>query len=569
MATNSGSEFVSTLHAIRNRFDQASSREKVRLLTSLADATVSATKSLRTLHSVLCYLRAFPDNEHVFRAADTLLGDFGQRIKRLSRSRRNALDDSGIAGTTTRYEYSYHVAKLLSKRYPANVDIDWPRYEEPEKLDEILCHTLAHAEEAVFEEGEVSTRQWVRNAKGKLTLTDLAWLLIQLENTPQLRNLRALSYDAAAVPLVIGLGSSDASITHNRLPVRRMHYRHDGMRPAPSSARRLITCELPGIRRLPRDRARRLIDTATTCLAVRHREVYSITHGNPDEVYEAPLGCGVTLGVIGVLPEHRLNLEANYGYLLFANGMPVGYGGVSPLFRQANTGVNIFEEYRRSEAAFLFAQTLRAFRTLFGVTRFVANPYQFGEGNLEAIGSGAFWFYYKLGFRPADAAVARLADREWTQLQSKPRHRSDAATLKRLAHGDLHLTLPGARKNQLFEERGLYRCALGITSLIAEQEMPDRRKAVAGIVARVAETLSASGVSRWPASERRAFVRLAPVVGLIEGLDGWPAGEKRKLVSLMRAKGGPSERVFAHRLRDHDQFRAALTRYCKNCAKRG
>ena len=34
--------------------------------------------------------------------------------------------------------------------------------------------------------------------------------------------------------------------------------------------------------------------------------------------------------------------------------------------------------------------------------RFVVEPSQFGGTNKEGLLSGAFWFYYRLGFRPID-----------------------------------------------------------------------------------------------------------------------------------------------------------------------
>ena len=129
-----------------------------------------------------------------------------------------------------------------------------------------------------------------------------------------------------------------------------------------------------------------------------------MTYPNVDEVWWCDLGEGVALAVIGIAPEHRLTLETNTGYLLIANGVPIGYGGVTPLFRQANTGINIFDPFRGGEAAYLWTQMLRAFHTLYGSERFVINAYQFGAGNAEAIRSGAFWFYYRLGFRPAQRA---------------------------------------------------------------------------------------------------------------------------------------------------------------------
>ena len=148
---------------------------------------------------------------------------------------------------------------------------------------------------------------------------------------------------------------------------------------------------------------------ARAAVSARCREVVAITYADPNAVHWCDLGEGVGLAVIGASPGKRMCIEANYAYLLLSNGAPIGYGGVTALFRQANTGVNIFDAYRGSEAAFLWTEMLRAFHALFGARRFVVNGYQFGEGNPEAIASGAYWFYYRLGFRPAAAAERKLA----------------------------------------------------------------------------------------------------------------------------------------------------------------
>jgi hypothetical protein len=47
-----------------------------------------------------------------------------------------------------------------------------------------------------------------------------------------------------------------------------------------------------------------------------------------------------------------------------------------------------------------------------GTTCVSVYPYQLGHDNEEAIESGAFWFYRKLGFRPGRADLERLAERE-------------------------------------------------------------------------------------------------------------------------------------------------------------
>jgi hypothetical protein len=78
---------------------------------------------------------------------------------------------------------------------------------------------------------------------------------------------------------------------------------------------------------------------------------------------------------------------------------------------------------------------LRLFHQLLGVTLFIVDPYQLGLNNEEAIESGAFWFYRKLGFRPDDAQVARILDKEEKRLRADPDYRTPARTLRRLALG--------------------------------------------------------------------------------------------------------------------------------------
>lgn len=61
----------------------------------------------------------------------------------------------------------------------------------------------------------------------------------------------------------------------------------------------------------------------------------------------------------------------------------------------------------------MFAEVLRLYQRLYKVQRFVVKPYQFGKGNKEGLQSAAFWFYYKLGFRPQDERIAALAEAEY------------------------------------------------------------------------------------------------------------------------------------------------------------
>ena len=65
--------------------------------------------------------------------------------------------------------------------------------------------------------------------------------------------------------------------------------------------------------------------------------------------------------------------------------------------------MNIFEPYRGGESGFMMCQVLRVYRQRFGVRFFEVDATQFGLDNPDGIASGAFWFYYRHGFRPLDA----------------------------------------------------------------------------------------------------------------------------------------------------------------------
>ncbi|MEA3247236.1 MAG: hypothetical protein U9Q74_13875, partial [Gemmatimonadota bacterium] len=293
-----------------------------------------------------------------------------------------------------------------------------------------------------------------------------------------------------------------------------------------------------------RAEARRVITAARAALASRCREVFATTNANPREVWLAPLGEGAELALFGLPHELRVSIEANYGYVLFVNGVPTAYGGVTPLFRQANTGVNVFPAFRGSEAAFLWTQMLRAFHTLFGVTRFVVNAVQFGEDNDEALASGAYWFYWRLGFRPASRRLAALAAREARRLAAHRSARTSPALLRKLATGDLHFTLPGAGDDDFFDELLLARCARLATRALARTGASHRGEAERILATRVAASLGVR-FERWPRAERRAFTRMAPVVSVIPRLARWPAADRRAVATAMRAKGAATERDFA------------------------
>ncbi len=528
------------LRAVRTVYEAAAEDKKQQLLNELAELRLTSVRHLIAFHEDLLFLAAFPGAAATRRRALSELARFSRRWRDVGGQARRAADDTGIAGTVSRPLLSWPLVVRLA-RHEA-IEIDWSAVEDHDALDALVARLVPESEEDAYASGRYSTRAWVDLARPQAqSQTVLEWLVRSAADFDRSQDFAA-AWNAADVPLRWSLNDSARAITHARLPRSRPALR-SGLRRLTEPPARHIERPLTTIERLPARKAHHVIELARSALAARGREVHAMTHANPAEVHSADLGEGVELAVIGVSPPQRLTLEANYGYLLISNGVPIGYGGVTPLYRQANTGINVFDAFRGSEAAFLWAQMLRAFRTLFGVRRFVVNGYQFGAGNSEAIRSGAYWFYYRLGFRPGRPEEAALAAREARRLAKARAAPTSASDLRRLARGDLYLDLEDFAPGDAFDEGVLPVLGGAIARRIASLPVRSHGEGERCLARALAEELAVGSMAGWSKSERDAFRRLAPLVALA-GPARSPS-ERRDRVRWIRAKGAPAEREFA------------------------
>lgn len=510
---------------------------------------------MRQQHNSLCFKRAFPTSLGERRAVH-------QQLLEFESSAGSDMTDSGIAGTRLHYRFSFHVAKWLARKAPGTISVDWPEYDACERLDELLQQILQSSEDDYFDSGYVSSQEWMALASEGFPGTDFDWLLAQLQDK-HLQKVWAQLYDAADLPLVWDIGKSALSKSRNVFPVKTIATREDGMRARPANAKREILRPLPGIEKLTRQKGAKMMDVAMASLAARHRETNHFNFANPDEVYLADVGAGISIAVFGLAPEYRYPLECTMGFLILSNGVPVGYGGSSTLFLQVNTGINIFDEYRGSEASFLWVQVMRVYHALVGCTRFVVNPYQFGADNSEALSSGAFWFYFQLGFRPVDVKVRELANKEAARKHRNAAYRSGEKTLRKLASCDMHLSLPGARQSEFFNEDWLATSSMLATQELAAAGGSTRRETAKLVAENVGRDLRMRSVKNWSSSEQRAFERIAPIVAATNPAD-WPDADKSSMRKLLRAKGGLHEAVYARLLGEHQHFRSVLRATCRS-----
>jgi hypothetical protein len=280
----------------------------------------------------------------------------------------------------------------------------------------------------------------------------------------------------------------------------------------------------------------------------RYRELYGFSHPDAGRVYRAEAGRGVDIYFLGVPPEWRLPMRAYHSAMFFKNGVPAGYVEVLSLFERAEVGFNLYYTFREGESAWLYARVLRLFRQWLGSSCFSVDPYQIGYQNAEAVDSGAFWFYRKLGFRPVVPAIARLTEREERRIREAPGYRTPPRTLEKLAEGNLVYEVPGA-------ERGRWdRFAVRNIGFAVAREMAKRFGGDPEKMRRSARATVAAALGVETKSD------LALALHLVQDLPEWSAEDKAAAAAIVRAKDQADESRYLHRMQRHERLREAWVR---------
>jgi hypothetical protein len=177
-------------------------------------------------------------------------------------------------------------------------------------------------------------------------------------------------------------------------------------------------------------------------ILVRHlREIDPISFTAPPLVSYYLLQRGLTIALMGMVPERRHPIDSYMGYVVFKNGLPVAYAGSWILFDSGRIGLNVFPSYRGGESQYIFEQVLKLHQKVYRLRRFTVDPYQLGKHNDDGIRSGAFWVYYHTGFRPIRKDQRQLADAEAFQIKSGKNYRSPPSVLTKLADSRMELLL--------------------------------------------------------------------------------------------------------------------------------
>ncbi len=288
---------------------------------------------------------------------------------------------------------------------------------------------------------------WLKAARGRQD--ELPWLIQQFQRLPLSEKEKSALYDSLEIMVRWDMSGSQASRTLSRKPVKQFYFHREPLiqRRQVSFKDELAKPPLP-IKVLPRPQAVKTLDLMKETLGVRYRELYGTSNADPVWVVQANVGRGVEIYLCGLPAEKRLPLRAYLAGFTVKNGVPINYFECSSLFDWTEIGFNTFPAYRDGETAWVYAQTLRLLRQLHGTNAISVYPYQIGDENEEAISSGAFWFYRKLGFRSMDPELEKLAQSEEKKVQANPKYRTSAPTLRKLSKANVVYELPTAERGR-------------------------------------------------------------------------------------------------------------------------
>jgi hypothetical protein len=243
--------------------------------------------------------------------------------------------------------------------------------------------------------------------------------------------------------------------------------------------------------------------------------------------------------------------------LTLKNGVPIGYVLASGLFGSSEVMYNVFETFRGGESARIYGRVLSMARMLFGADTFAIDPFQLGHANPEGQKSGAFWFYYKLGFRPAAPKALALVRKELERLEAHPGERSGPRTLHRLA-ADYVFLHAGKPRADVLGRLSLGNIGLRISRLLAARAGAERERAVRACARDAARMLDVRSFSAWSAGERLAWERWSPLMLALGNVERWPVSDRRALIAVVKAKGGRRESDFVRLFDRHRRLRRGV-----------
>lgn len=548
------------LESLREQFGALALSEKLQLLAELEHKSLGRASEVERLHETLCFSRAWPDSPKLLATVNRMLKNFSDRddLRRFAK----ALADTGIAGTDIRFQFYRVTAQWLAERCGESLHIDWDQFEAVDQLSSALESLALFSERAALQQFMYDVADWIERMRGE-DETDAAFLVRRFSALGVGEGLRDRVYDGLDIPFYLSSSATTPTRTHEYVRPKAIQYQRRRIKRDAVDLRQAARMRLR-VETVNRRQAIRLVDLAKSAMVARSRDLDAFAYASVDDVMRVHCRHGIQIVLFGMLPEKRYLLECEYGYLMLRNGVVVGYGTGTSLFGSCQIAFNLFPTFRGAETTELYACVFATLHKLFDADTFSVDSYQIGADNEEAINSGAWWFYARMGFHPRDRKAAKLADAELRRAQKKG-YRSTKNTLRRLADNPLYFSLAEKRQDVL-PMVCTDSVSLGVLDYVSQRFGSQREEGARRCSQELADALGVDSVADWSADEQLMWHRLSPVIAAIANVAEWPKADRDSLLDLVRAKGGVHEKEYVRLFDAHKRLRRAVAQFAATAA---
>lgn len=421
------------VHALRRAVAACDAKSVSSLLGSFDKADFSA-ESLTGYHDALLFIAAYPSSESLYRDACSRLDKFSSLLRRFNSKHKSSsekLINSGIDGTEIQGAFTLPLLHQFVSLYPDNIALHSfgeTNGDAGDLLRPFVLPTETDLCDAGFSVDELAEKLFGR----KKQLHKLVELFSS-ERIPE--SVCESQFSKLNVFATMKLNSVLRGRTTAQLACTKPFVHSEFIRKSDPVS--FVNSGLPVHVELSLNEKVALRRTSMCMLASLSRETDPITLGDDNDLEYFQLERGISVALFSARSSRRMPIDSYIGYMLFKNGIPLAYGGAWIFGNRALFGINIFEPFRGGESNLIILQLLRVYRQNYGIDSFSVEPYQYGKDNPEGIASGAYWFYYKLGFRSDDLQLRKLADREMKRMKKNSEYRSSSKVLTKFTASNI------------------------------------------------------------------------------------------------------------------------------------
>jgi hypothetical protein len=454
------------LREIANHFDAESNALKISIIKDMAGNRIPFTGALTSYFETLLFIMALPPDKKTFDLAEREVLRLTKILGKQLENTKELFVNSGIPFTGYRAAFSHDCTRWLLSHPDCKLSIH--KIENTTfDLSEVLKVTLPTQERSETTAG--FTNEELLNQLMPVKKSQLSYIINELSRLDNLPYIKDHYYDGLGLQTDAIPKNKFLSKAFNRIEIPEVFYHKDLVKHFDIEA--MLNKKLPPEAILTEEDKKNLIRVIKNSMAMTERETDPATYLKEDSLRLFHLERGVSIAIYGMPQPRQLPMESYIGYTLFKNGYPAAYAGGWVFGWRSDYGLNIYDQFRGGESAFMVAQVLRLYRQLFQVNYFQVEASQFGLDSPEGIATGVFWFYHKLGFRPLNEQLRQLAKNEYQKIKSHKGYRSSEKTLIKFTEDDIFLKL--GKKVQ----PGVYDITSKIKKMILKKYKGDSQRA--------------------------------------------------------------------------------------------